>query len=594
MTTAEEVFEPQPESAWRTFRRGFSLSPELRVGLAGTLGLAIISMIGRAIVPIAVQMGIDHGLRTDPVRTDVVLEVAVITLTILAITTTCGYLMIRRLYRVSETALANIRVRTFRHIHNLSMLHQQSERRGALTSRVTSDVDTITQFIQWGGVILLISGGQLIVTTIVMSIYSWQLTLVVLAAFLPAVIVIKVFQKRLARAYAEVRRRIGNMLAFVSEAVVGAPIIRAYGIQKRTSQRLDSSIGAFQAAQKRALFKSVMSFSTGELAAAVALAAVVIVGVRLGIDDQLTLGQLVAYLFLVTLFIQPVQIATEVLNEAQNAIAGWRRVLDVLDLEPDVADPLEQGVDLPAGPIDIRFEHVNFHYPTGPRVLDDIHLEIPAKTRVAIVGETGSGKTTFAKLLTRLMDPADGDVLLSGTPLRTIRFASLRSRVVLVPQDGFLFDDTVAENVRFAAPGMSDADMELAFTELGLIDWVQGLPNGFETRVGERGEGLSVGERQLVALVRAYVADPDLLVLDEATSSVDPATEVRLQRTLDAVTRGRTTVAIAHRLSTAQSADEVIVMDKGVVVQRGPHAQLVEDKDSIYGKLYASWLEQTR
>jgi ABC-type multidrug transport system fused ATPase/permease subunit len=321
---------------------------------------------------------------------------------------------------------------------------------------------------------------------------------------------------------------------------------------------------------------------------------VVIVGVQLGIGGELSMGQLVAFLFLVTLFIQPVQIATEVLNEAQNAIAGWRRVLDVLDLQPDVSDPAEEGIDLPEGPLDLRFEHVSFAYPTGPIVLDDVHLEIPAKTRVAVVGETGSGKTTFAKLLTRLMDPAQGQVLLSGTPLQRVRFSSLRSRVVLVPQDGFLFDDTVAENVRFARPDMSDEDLELAFTELGLIDWVQGLSHGFQTNVGERGEALSVGERQLVALVRAYVADPDLLVLDEATSSVDPATEVRLQRTLDAVTRGRTTVAIAHRLSTAQGADEVIVMDKGVVVQRGPHDKLVEETDSIYGRLFASWLEQTR
>jgi ABC-type multidrug transport system fused ATPase/permease subunit len=485
-------------------------------------------------------------------------------------------------------------VRTFRHIHDLSMLHQQSERRGALVSRVTSDVDTITHFIQWGGVILLISGGQLVVTTIVMSIYSWELTLVVLGAFLPAVIVIKSFQKPLARAYAESRRKIGNMLAVSSEAVVGAPIIRSYGVAARTSKRLDESIDEFRQAQRNALFKSVMSFSTGEIAAATALAAVVIVGVQLGIGGELSMGQLVAFLFLVTLFIQPVQIATEVLNEAQNAIAGWRRVLDVLDLQPDVSDPAEEGIDLPEGPLDLRFEHVSFAYPTGPIVLDDVHLEIPAKTRVAVVGETGSGKTTFAKLLTRLMDPAQGQVLLSGTPLQRVRFSSLRSRVVLVPQDGFLFDDTVAENVRFARPDMSDEDLELAFTELGLIDWVQGLSHGFQTNVGERGEALSVGERQLGALVRAYVADPDLLVLDEATSSVDPATEVRLQRTLDAVTRGRTTVAIAHRLSTAQGADEVIVMDKGVVVQRGPHDKLVEETDSIYGRLFASWLEQTR
>jgi ATP-binding cassette subfamily B protein len=192
------------------------------------------------------------------------------------------------------------------------------------------------------------------------------------------------------------------------------------------------------------------------------------------------------------------------------------------------------------------------------------------------------------------MDPYTGVVRLSGVPLPSVRFSSLRSRVVMVPQDGFLFDATVAENVRFARPELTDDDLDLAFTELGLADWAAGLPSGLDTPVGERGEALSVGERQLVALVRAYVADPDLLVLDEATSAVDPATEVRLQRALDAVTRGRTTVAIAHRLSTAEAADEVIVVDAGRIVQRGAHAALVADTDSIYAKLYASWLEQTR
>ncbi|MEU8243668.1 ABC transporter ATP-binding protein [Actinoplanes missouriensis] len=578
-----------------TIKRGLALSPELRTGIAGTIGLAMLQMAGRVAVPIAIQQGIDRGINapggSDP---GVVLTVVLLTLVALMISTLCGYLMTRRLFTVSETALGALRSRTFRHIHDLSMLHQQSERRGSMVSRVTSDVDQISQFLQTGGIQLLLASGQLIVSTVVMAIYSWQLTIVVLLAFGPAVAVIRLFQKRLASVYRTVRERTGVMLGAVAESVVGATVIRSYGVADRTGRRLDTAIDDLRMAQQKALKTSVTSFSSGEIGAGLALAGVVVVGTLLGVDGGLTVGQLTAFLFLVTLFIQPVQIATDMLNEAQNAVAGWRRILDVLDVEPDVADPDDRGVALPAGPLGIRFADVSFRYPGGPIVLADVDLEIPAKTKVAVVGETGSGKTTFAKLLTRLMDPASGEVQLGGVPLTDVRFSSLRSRVVMVPQDGFLFDATVAENIRFAEPGLSDDQLREAFAELGLGDWLAGLPAGLETPVGERGEALSVGERQLVALVRAYVADPDLLVLDEATSAVDPATEVRLQHALDLVTRGRTTVAIAHRLSTAQAADEVIVVDAGRVVQRGPHSRLVAEEGSIYAKLYASWLEQTR
>ncbi|MDO3687094.1 ABC transporter ATP-binding protein [Micromonospora sp. C28ISP2-4] len=591
-TTTGETAETA-ESTWRTLRRGLALSPELRTGLAGTLALALVYMVGRVAVPVAVQRGIDHGI-VGGLDLDVISLTVAITAGVLVVTTACGYLMMRRLFTVSETALAGVRTRAFRHVHDLSMLHQQSERRGSLVSRVTSDVDQITQFLQWGGVILIVNLGQLLVTTAVMLAYSWQLTLVVLVAFAPAVLVIRQLQRRLAGAYGLVRQRTGTLLGAIGESVVGAPVIRAYGIAGRTARRLDTAIDGQRVAQQRAIRISIMGSSVGELAAGLALAGVVVVGVSLGVDGTLSIGQLTAFLFLVTLFIQPVQIATEVLNEAQNAIAGWRRVLDVLDVSPDVADPGEQGRELPAGPLDARFARVTFAYPGGPPVLHDVTLDIPAKSRVAVVGETGSGKTTFAKLLTRLMDPTEGAVLLSGVDLRQVRFDSLRSRVVMVPQDGFLFDATVGENVRFARPDLTDERLTAAFAELGLSDWLDGLPSGLDTPVGERGEALSVGERQLVALARAYVADPDLLVLDEATSAVDPATEVRLQRTLDAVTRGRTTLAIAHRLSTAQAADEVIVVDRGRIVQRGPHEELVRDTDSVYALLYASWLEQTR
>ncbi|HEX6497551.1 MAG TPA: ABC transporter ATP-binding protein [Micromonosporaceae bacterium] len=583
------------ESTWGTVRRGLAMSPELRNGLAGTLALAVVATLGKVAVPVAVQQGIDHGLRA-PGGTDLgtVTTVAVVTAVLLAVTMASAYLMNVRLYTVSETALAGVRTRTFRHVHDLSMLHQQAERRGSLVSRVTTDVDQISQFLQSGGVTLVVSTGQLAVTTCVMLAYSWQLTIVVVAAFAPLAIAVRHFQRRLNEAYREVRERVGVMLGAIAESVVGAAVIRAYGVQSRTAARLDAAIEANKAAQFRAQRLSVTSFNLGELAAGLANAGVVAVGVLLGVGGRLTVGQITAFLFLATLFVQPVQIATEVLNEAQNAIAGWRRVLDVADTVPDVADPGDDGADLPPGPLDVRFERVGYAYPGGPEVLSDVDLHIPARTRVAVVGETGSGKTTFAKLLTRLMDPTRGRVLLSGVDLTAVRFASLRRRVVMVPQDGFLFGTTVAGNVRFARPGLGDEELYLAFEELGLADWIDALPRGLHTPVGERGEALSVGERQLVALARAYVADPDLLVLDEATSAVDPATEVRLQRTLDAVTRGRTTLAIAHRLSTAEAADEVIVVDRGRVVQRGPHRELVRETDSVYAKLHASWLEQTR
>jgi putative ABC transport system ATP-binding protein len=441
--------------------------------------------------------------------------------------------------------------------------------------------------------LVLVSAAQVLLTTLVMVFWSWQLTLLVYVCFLPMVLAIRFFQRALQSAYKIVRERIGELLGAVAESVVGAPVIRAYGVQARTADRIDGAVGRTMKAQVRAQTIAATTFSFGELTAAVANGAVVVVGVLLGVDGQISTGRLVGFLFLVTLFVQPVQVATEVLNEAQNAVAGMRRVLGVLDTPTDVADPGDGGVVLPDGPVRVRFEHVSFAYPGGPEVLHDVDLEIRAQSRVAIVGETGSGKTTFAKLLTRLMDPTRGRVLLSGQPLDAIRFSSLRTRVVMVPQDGFLFDRTVADNVRYGRPDSTDEEIALAFTELGLADWVQQLPNGLRTEVGERGESLSVGERQLVAIARAYIADPDLLVLDEATSAVDPATEVRLNRALDSLTRGRTTIAIAHRLSTAEAADEVLVVDAGVVVQRGPHADLVAT-DGVYARLHASWMSQSR
>ncbi len=584
--------------AWRTVVRGISLSPELRRGLPVTLALALIATAGRAIVPIAIQRTIDDGLGSDAgVDLDAIIAVVAVAFVAVCITAMASGAMNYRLAAVVETALSSLRVGAFRHIHDLSMLHQASEQRGSLVSRVTSDVDEISRFMQWAGLNLITALGQLTVATIVMLVYSWRLTLLVLAVFVPFLLGARWFQKRLTRAYLLVRERVGALLGGLAETVVGAPVVRAYGIEGRTQDRLDARIDEHRAAAIHAGTLSSLFSGTGEVFGALATATAVVGGVYFGVDDHVTVGTVLAFLFLITLFVDPVLIAAEVINEGQTAVAGWRRVLDVLDIEPDVADPGPDGRVLPEGPVAIRFAHVSFRYPrpgergrdaSGPTVLDDVDVEIAPGTRVAVVGETGSGKTTFAKLLTRLMDPVEGQVLLDGIGVDRIRFDSLRRRVVMVPQDGALFAGSIAANVRMGQPGISDEDLELAFLELGLSDWVEELPEHLETRVGERGNSLSAGERQLVALARAYVANPDLLVLDEATSAVDPATEVRLARALVGLTSGRTTVTIAHRLSTAEAAEEVLVFDQGVLVQRGHHRDLVAE-GGVYGALHASW-----
>jgi ATP-binding cassette subfamily B protein len=581
-------------SGLATLRTGLRLTPEFHQGIGVTLLLAFLATIGRIVVPVAVQQTLDRGLNSvggpdiGYIRTAVLICAAAVIMTAIA-----AYRMNVRLYRTSESGLAALRVRAFRHVHDLSMLTQSAERRGGLVSRVTSDVDQISQFMQYGGLMILIAGGQLVVASVLMLIYSWPLALLVWAVFVPLALALRFFQRWLSQAYGAARERVGDMLSAVGESVVGASVIRAYGAEERTARRIDESVDTYRDAQTRAQRLVAMTFPSTELAAAIATAGVVIAGTALGIGGHLTAGRLVAFLFLVTLFVSPLQVATEVLNDAQNAIAGWRRVLGVLGTEPDVADPGDEGRELPRGAIEVRFENVSFAYPGGPTVLHDVSARIAPRSRVAVVGETGSGKTTFAKLLTRLMDPASGQVLIDGVSLTDIRFSSLRERIVMVPQDGYLFDATLADNVRYGRPGATDEDIVLALTELGLADWLEGLPEGPLTQVGQRGESLSAGERQLVALARAYLADPDLLVLDEATSAVDPATEVRLQRALEGITRGRTAISIAHRLSTAEAADEVIVFDRGHIVQRGPHTDLV-DQPGRYAELYASWAAQLR
>ncbi|CAM3507057.1 ABC transporter ATP-binding protein [Nocardioides dubius] len=579
--------------ALETIRRGLSHSPELRQGLGVTLLLAVIATGGQVVVPIAVQQTLDNGLggSGDAVDVGFVLRMGLLAGLAIVVTGVASYLMTTRLFRQGERGLATLRIKAFRHVHDLPVLTQNTERRGALVSRVTSDVDQVSQFLVFGGILFIVSIGQVLVATVIMLFYSWQLTLVVWAAFLPLLLSLRYFQRKLSTAYGVVRQQVGVLLSAISEPVVGAEVVRSYGVEARTQQRIDAAVDEYQAASTRAQGFTAFSFSLGGLSGGLANAGVLIIGIWLGFAGDITAGEVLAFAFLVTLFVGPIQMGTQILTDAQSAIAGWRRVIAVLDTPADLTDPGEAGRQLPPGAVSVAFRHVGYAYPGGPPVLRDVDLEIAPGTRVAIVGETGSGKSTFAKLLTRLMDPVEGQVLLDDVDIREISSAALRRSVVLVPQEGFLFDDTLRANVRYGRLDAGDDEIRASAEALGLADWLDGLPAGLDTRVGQRGESLSAGERQLVALLRAHLADPDLLVLDEATSAVDPRLEMRIGRALVRLMAQRTSVTIAHRMSTAENADEVIVVDAGQVVQRGPHADLVAEP-GVYAGLHASWVAQ--
>jgi ATP-binding cassette subfamily B protein len=596
VSTSMDTGETSP--ALRTIARGIELSPELKDGFAGTMVLAVISTLGRVVVPVAVQQTLDKGVNAPGgPNLGFVAAMAVVAGVAVLVTALASYQMTYRLFTSAERGLATLRIKAFRHVHDLPLLTQNTEQRGALVSRVTSDVDQVSQFLIFGGIISVVSVGQIIVATVVMAVYSWQLTIVVWVCFLPLFLSLRYFQRRLSAAYGIVRQQVGVMLSAVSEPVVGAATVRSYGIERRTQDRIDTAIDRYKEASTRAQGLTAFSFSLGGVSAGLANAGVLIFGVLLGVNASggpgtgLTVGEILAFAFLVTLFVGPVQIGTQVLTDAQNAIAGWRRVIGILDTPADVVDPGDRGTGLPDGAVGIDFVGVGFGYPGGPPVLHGVDLSIAPNTRVAVVGETGSGKTTLAKLLTRLMDPTTGSVRLDGVDLREVPFASLRERVVLVPQEGFLFDSTLRANALYGKLDATDEDILHAVDQLGLRDWLETLPWGLDTRVGQRGESMSAGERQLVALVRAHLADPDLLVLDEATSAVDPALEMRIARALERLTKGRTSVTIAHRMSTAENADEVVVVDKGRIVQRGRHAALVAE-GGVYGRLHASWVAQ--
>lgn len=572
-------------------RRGLAATPELREGIRLTVALALVAGVGRMVSPVLVQQTLDHHLSGG---LGGVIPLAAGGAVVVVLTALASRATGRRLAGAAERGLAALRTRTFRHIHALSIAHHHEERRGTLVSRVVSDVETLSDFFRWGGINFIVDGSLMLVALATMAVYDWRLTLVALGVMLPIMPLLRAMQRLLVRAWDAVRTRVGELLAAMSESIMGAAVIRAYQSQDASQRRVAVANERRARAEIRAGVIGALLFPISDLFSALAIAVALVVGMALGPGAGMSTGKLVAFAFLVSIFLEPVANLTELLDYTQQALAGWRRVLDVLATPIEVREP-DPGLELPGGALQVELDHVWFAYHGGPPVLRDIRCTIPAGTRVAVVGATGSGKTTMAKLLIRLADPTSGSIRVGGLDLRRVATTSLRSSMVLVPQDGFLFDTTVAANVRLGRPEASDAEVRAAIDDLGLGPWVDSLPEGLGTTVGQRGERLSVGERQLVALARGYLADPGCLILDEATSAVDPATEVRLRNAIERLTAGRTAITVAHRLAAAEHADLVLVMRDGRLVEQGSHAALLE-ADGTYARLYSSWrasLEQT-
>jgi ATP-binding cassette, subfamily B, bacterial len=534
--------------------------------------------------PFLVRYGIDHGIKADdPGALNTAVAAYVVVGAISYIAYRAQVLLISR---VGESFLRDLRVRVFDHLQRLSMPFYDREKAGVVVSRMTSDVDSMQELVQMGLLMFVSNSLLLVVSLAVLAAVSWQLLLLCVVA-LPGVVIASVkFQRDSNAAYLEVRDGIGATLSHLQEGIAGVRVVQAFGREDVEAGRFRSSSRRLYDAHMRSVKISAWYLPVIEFSGLFTTAVAVGVGGWWVHEGRLTIGTVTFFVLTLSNLFEPVQQLSQLFNVVQSAGAALHKLFDVLDTEVDVPER-DDPLDLPSDG-DLVVEGVSFAYAGGAQVLRDVDLTVSSGTRLALVGPTGAGKSTLAKLMSRMYDPTDGTVTFGGIDLRDARLRSLRRRVVVVPQEGFLFNGTILDNVRLARPDATDAEVADALDDIGILERFAALPEGLATEVRERGSRLSAGEKQLVSLARAALADPAVLVLDEATSSLDPGTEVVVEEAMGRLMEGRTVIVIAHRLSTAERADLVGVVADGRLVELGSHHELVAG-GGHYAALYQTW-----
>jgi ATP-binding cassette subfamily B protein len=488
---------------------------------------------------------------------------------------------------VGERILADLRNSLFDHLQDLSLGFYERNRAGVIISRLTNDVEAIDQLVTDGVTSLVQNTLTLVGTAILLFILDWRLALATLLVIPFMSVATAIFRKRSARAYASVRERLGLVTATLAEDIAGMRIVQAFTREQANTRNFREVTERYRDANMETVVLNGLYFPFVDLLSTVALAVVLGYGGHLYFQGAVTLGTLFAFMLYVQNFFDPVQQLSQLYGTFLSATAALDKIVDVLDQEPEVVD-LPGTLELPPVEGNVAFEGVRFGYGDGPEVLHGLDLEVPAGTTVALVGHTGAGKSTIAKLLARFYDPREGRITIDGHDLREVTQASLRRQLGIVPQEGFLFAGTVRDNIAFGRPDASPEDVVRAAETIGANDFILRLEDGYETDLQERGGRLSLGQRQLVALARALLADPRILILDEATSSVDIGTERKIERALRTLLAGRTAFVIAHRLSTIRDADLIVVLEHGQVVEQGTHDELMR-VGGLYTSLYGDW-----